>query len=203
MNLTQIDNRLNEIDKILEDNSKRRIDIEPLIESLEAELENYKSEMNFLSSQWNMYVREEKALRNERNDFTDKEKKIKQEKMYEEAFKKCPSFLEAMETPLQKYISKNHSNIFGIANVKPEAVIKDIEARLEAYSKPGVLPNITMAEIKDCQGAYNSLTKANCKLEIDKPEKWELDKNTNDFRIQNNFNTLFSNRNFKQVILKV
>lgn len=203
MNLTQINSRLEEIDQILQDNSKRRVEVEPLVKSMEAELENYKAEMNFLSTQWNRFVREEKTLQERKAEFAEREEKAKQEKIYTEAFEACPDFFEAMKTPLQKYINQNHSNILGISGINPDNVIKDIQKRVQDYQRPGQLPNITMAEIIDCRGAYNTLTKANCKLELDKPEKWELDKNTNDFRIQNNFNSLFSSRNFKTSILKV
>ena len=55
---------------------------------MEAELENYKAEMNFLSTQWNRFVREEKHYKKEK-EFAEREEKAKQEKIYTEAFEAC------------------------------------------------------------------------------------------------------------------
>ena len=46
---------------------------------MEAELENYKAEMNFLSTQWNRFVREEKTLQERKAEFAEREEKAKQE----------------------------------------------------------------------------------------------------------------------------
>ena len=110
MNLTQINNRIDEIDAILQDNSARRTELAPVLSRLETELEECKGEMSWLSSQWNNLVREEKQLQSRKGDIEERDARIKQDELYTEALEAYPNFYEAMKEPLDKYIQVNHSN---------------------------------------------------------------------------------------------
>lgn len=198
-NLTEVKKRLKEIGEILDNNKERREKIDPLIKDAQKELAMYEKEGNFLATQWNMLVQEEKELTAVERNIEEREKQFAEQEMYNKAYSELPHFFVAVREPLSNWINHNERRFMGMVKPNINKILQKMEEDWHNYDKPYVQPNNTMAMMRSIASVYERSARTIKKLEIDQPDNYELLINNENQKLLQNFNTYFSSNAFKGI----